>query len=152
MRGLFLFVTFLWVIPLASAQSTTQSYNLREQWRVLEKDKYVKYSGQKRNIIHFSLAKSDGGSNLIIFDRSEFSVFINGKLIKRSLDTIRWKTDVECGTRLRYGPSEDKLENRAGDGVSVSHVVTLTGLTPDTAYAYSVGTAKMVLKTDFFLT
>lgn len=66
--------------------------------------------------------------------------------------TIRWKTDVECGTRLRYGPSEDKLENRAGDGVSVSHVVTLTGLTPDTAYAYSVGTAKMVLKTDFFLT
>lgn len=93
MRGLFLFVTFLWVIPLASAQSTTQSYNLREQWRVLEKDKYVKYSGQKRNIIHFSLAKSDGGSNLIIFDRSEFSVFINGKLIKRSLDTIRWKTD-----------------------------------------------------------
>ena len=66
--------------------------------------------------------------------------------------TLRWKTDVECGTRVRFGLSEDRLDNKAGEGVAVSHEVTLTGLQPDTAYAYSVGTAKEVLKTDFFLT
>lgn len=65
---------------------------------------------------------------------------------------IRWKTDVECGTRVRFGISEDKLDGRAGDGVAVSHEVTLSGLKPDTAYAYTVGTAKVVLKTDLFLT
>lgn len=65
---------------------------------------------------------------------------------------IRWKTDVECGTRVRFGLSEEKLEGRAGEGVAMSHEVTLTGLQPDTAYAYSVGTSKAVLKTDVFIT
>jgi hypothetical protein len=73
----------------------------------------------------------------------------------QSTDTtavIRWKTDVVCGTRVRYGLSDDKMEGRAGEGVAASHEVTLTGLKPDTAYAYSVGTAKVALKNDIFTT
>lgn len=79
---------------------------------------------------------------------------VEGPLVQVTDTTavIRWKTDVECGTRLRFGVSEDKLDGRAGDGVAVSHEVTLTGLQPDTAYAYSVGTAKVALKSDLFLT
>lgn len=65
---------------------------------------------------------------------------------------IRWQTDVECGTRVRFGLSEDKLDGKAGDGVAVMHEVTLAGLLPDQAYAYSVGTAKQQLKTDIFIT
>ena len=65
---------------------------------------------------------------------------------------IRWQTDVECGTRVRFGVSEDKLEGRAGDGVAVEHEVTLVGLQPDKAYAYSVGTARQQLKSDIFIT
>jgi hypothetical protein len=65
---------------------------------------------------------------------------------------IRWKTDVECGTRVRFGLSEHKLDGRAGEGVAVAHEVTLTGLKQDTAYAYSVGSAKVVLKSDMFMT
>jgi hypothetical protein len=66
--------------------------------------------------------------------------------------TIRWKTDVECGTRVRFGLSEDELDGRAGEGVAVTHEVTISGLKPGTAYAYSVSTAKALLKTDAFLT
>jgi hypothetical protein len=66
--------------------------------------------------------------------------------------TIRWKTDVECGTRVRFGLSEERLDGRAGEGVAVAHEVTLTGLKPETAYAYSVGTAKALLKTGAFVT
>ena len=65
---------------------------------------------------------------------------------------IRWKTDVTCGTRVRYGLSEDKLDGKAGEGVATTHEVTLTGLKPDTAYAYSIGTAKEALKQDIFIT
>jgi hypothetical protein len=65
---------------------------------------------------------------------------------------IRWKTDVECGTRVRFGLSEDKLDGKAGDGVAVEHEVSLAGLQPDTAYAFSVGTARQPLKTDIFVT
>jgi hypothetical protein len=66
--------------------------------------------------------------------------------------TIRWRTDVTCGTRVRFGLSEDKMDGRAGEGVAAAHEVTLTELIPDTAYAYSVGTAKAVLKLDIFMT
>ena len=65
---------------------------------------------------------------------------------------IRWHTDVECGTRVRFGLSEDKLDGKAGDGVAVAHEVTLAGLQPDKAYAYSVGTARQQLKTNIFIT
>lgn len=92
MKCLFLFF-FLSISLLSSAQALLKSNDLREQWHVLEKDKYVEYAGQKRKAIHFSLTRADGGSNLTIFDQREFSVFINGKLMARSLDTIRWKTD-----------------------------------------------------------
>jgi hypothetical protein len=93
MKHLVLIILCLWVIQHASGQSENKSFTLREEWRVMEKDRYVKYSGQKRNAVHFTLTKSEGGSTLVIFDRSEFSVFINGKLMTRSRDTVRWKTD-----------------------------------------------------------
>ncbi len=66
--------------------------------------------------------------------------------------TIRWKTDVVCGTRVRFGLSEDHLDGRVGEGVALAHEVTIAGLKPDTAYAYSVGTAKTWLKSDIFIT
>ncbi|MFZ4768051.1 MAG: hypothetical protein ACOYMN_24145, partial [Roseimicrobium sp.] len=65
---------------------------------------------------------------------------------------IRWKTDVECGTRVRFGLSETQLDGRAGEGVAVAHEVRLAGLLPDKAYAFTVGTAKQVLHSGIFLT
>jgi len=65
---------------------------------------------------------------------------------------IEWKTDTECGTRARYGLSPEKLEHKVEGGVSTTHEVILRGLTPNTAYHYSVGTARYVLKTGTFIT
>lgn len=64
--------------------------------------------------------------------------------------TLRWQTDAECGTRVRYGLTPDKLEWKAGDGVAIQHSVTLEGLTPGTTYYYTVGTAKVRLKSGQF--
>ncbi|MDZ7648568.1 MAG: hypothetical protein U5K54_16030 [Cytophagales bacterium] len=60
MKHLVSIILCLWVIQHASGQSENKS--LREEWRVMEKDRYVKYSGQKRNAVHFTLTKSEGGS------------------------------------------------------------------------------------------
>lgn len=64
--------------------------------------------------------------------------------------TLSWRTDTECGTRVRYGLMPDKLEWKAGDGVAVQHAVTLEGLTPGATYYYTVGTAKVRLKSGQF--
>lgn len=64
--------------------------------------------------------------------------------------TLNWRTDAECGTRVRYGLVPDKLEWKAGDGVAVQHSVTLDSLMPGTTYYYAVGTAKVRLKSGQF--
>lgn len=64
--------------------------------------------------------------------------------------TLRWQTDVECGTRLRYGAAPEKLDQKAGEGVAMQHQVTLHGLNAGQTYHYAVGTAKTMLKTGSF--
>ncbi|WP_081892383.1 fibronectin type III domain-containing protein [Verrucomicrobium sp. BvORR106] len=64
--------------------------------------------------------------------------------------TLTWQTDAECGTRVRYGLAPDKLEWKAGDGVAVQHSAILEGLAPGTTYYYTVGTAKVRLKSGQF--
>lgn len=69
-------------------QAIPATHNLRPDWKVQEKGTFVKYSGQKRNAIYFALDKKSLGSKLIIYDRLEFSIFINGKLIARKQDSL----------------------------------------------------------------
>lgn len=66
--------------------------------------------------------------------------------------TIRWKTDVECGTRIRFGISSDKLDQKAGEGVAIEHSAVLTSLTPSTTYYFTVGTARVALGNGSFKT
>lgn len=62
---------------------------------------------------------------------------------------IRWTTDVECGRRVKYGFWQDRLDQKAGEGVGTNHEVKLTDLAPGTCY-YTVGTARKVLVTGQF--
>jgi Domain of unknown function (DUF4271) len=69
------------------------TYNLRPDWNVQEKESFVKYTGQKSKAIHFTLDKKSQGSRLLIFDRAEYSVFINGKLIATKRDSLQLRVD-----------------------------------------------------------
>ncbi len=56
--------------------------------------------------------------------------------------TLRWRSSQSVTGRVRYGPSALSL-TASTDEVSATtdHEVTLTGLSPDTTYFYSVGSA-----------
>lgn len=72
--------------------------------------------------------------------------------ITNTTATIRWKTDVECGTRIRFGQSADKLDQKAGEGVAIEHSAILTSLKPSTTYFFTVGTARTALGNGSFKT
>lgn len=59
---------------------------------------------------------------------------------------IRWRTDRPEVGRVRFGPPQG-LPTRFADepAATTEHAVTLDGLTPATAYAYSIGTPTQVL-------
>lgn len=61
--------------------------------------------------------------------------------------TFRWKTDVACGTRVSYGLSADKLDQKAEAGVTDTHEITLSGLKPGVTYHYMLGSARQKLHT-----
>ncbi|MFN8346255.1 MAG: metallophosphoesterase family protein [Spirosomataceae bacterium] len=53
---------------------------------------------------------------------------------------IRWKTDILTNSKVKYGLSAGSLTNEITVNTNDSiHLVTLTGLSPDTKYYYSVG-------------
>ncbi|MES2598187.1 MAG: hypothetical protein V4662_22825 [Verrucomicrobiota bacterium] len=59
--------------------------------------------------------------------------------------TVSWRTDVACGTRLSYGTSLTKLDQKLEGPVGAEHSVTLTGLSKGSAYFYEVGSARQKL-------
>lgn len=65
---------------------------------------------------------------------------------------VSWKTDVETGTRVSYGPAPDQLTEHAAGGVTAAHELTLTGLKPGAKYFFAVGTARKKLATGEFTT
>jgi hypothetical protein len=65
---------------------------------------------------------------------------------------VRWRTDVESGSRVKFGVSKDQLQTQSGVGVTTNHEVTLVGLKPASVYYFNVGTAKRVLKEGEFTT
>jgi hypothetical protein len=53
---------------------------------------------------------------------------------------VRWRTDVATDSRVRYGGAPESLTSFADNAtVTTEHQVTVSGLTPDTLYYYSVG-------------
>jgi len=69
---------------------------------------------------------------------------------------VRWRTNFPSESEVRYGTNQNNLDDSVVVGsLTTEHVVTLTGLTPDARYYYSIGFDGIVLAggTDcFFLT
>jgi hypothetical protein len=71
--------------------------------------------------------------------------------------TIRWRTDIPCFGRVQVGPSLGNYSTATVDETcaTTEHELTVTGLSPDTKYFYSVGTASASLQatsSNFFTT
>jgi hypothetical protein len=59
---------------------------------------------------------------------------------------VRWRTGAGTNSRVRYGTSPTNLSSTQDHTlVTTEHEVTVTGLSPDTQYYYSVGTTTTVL-------
>ena len=63
--------------------------------------------------------------------------------------TIRWRNTVNDLGRVRYGTSPTALDQSANEASApasgFNHEVTLTGLTPNTTYYYSIGSGNDIL-------
>lgn len=72
--------------------------------------------------------------------------------VSETAASLRWVTDVECGTQVKFGINANNFNRSAEGPVGLSHGVELGGLKPGTVYFYTVGTAKKVLKNGSFTT
>lgn len=60
--------------------------------------------------------------------------------------TIRWRGTADVIGRVTYGSSPEKQETILNETTAgTNHSVTLTGLTPDTTYYYSIGSEKGII-------
>ena len=70
--------------------------------------------------------------------------------------TIRWRTDIDIDSRVRYGIDSTSLDQEVDIlSLTTEHEVILTGLLPNTKYYYSVETMNEVLSTgpyNYFVT
>ena len=55
---------------------------------------------------------------------------------------LKWRTDVATDSVVAYGDAQDNLTDTASSGtLTTEHEITVTGLTADTRYYYSVGSS-----------
>jgi hypothetical protein len=77
------------------------------------------------------------------------AVVTRGPYLQRGSPTgavVRWRTDVNTESRVRYGLTPTSLTGIADSASGVTdHSVTISGLSPDTVYYYSVGTSTQTL-------
>jgi hypothetical protein len=61
--------------------------------------------------------------------------------------TIRWRTDIATNSRVTFGTTLGAYTNTVDDAtVTTEHIVSLSGLSPDTKYFYTVGSSSAVLQ------
>jgi len=93
MKQFLFLITGLLLVHVGYTQSSPATINLRPDWKVLEKESFVTHTDQKVKTIHFSLDKRSIGARLFVYDKAEFSLFINGKLVARKRDTLHLRVD-----------------------------------------------------------
>lgn len=62
---------------------------------------------------------------------------------------IRWRTDIATDSKVNYGLAADALSQVTADNtLTTEHIVTLTSLSSNTLYYYSIGSATQILQGD----
>ena len=96
----------------------------------------------------------------LVFASQAWSAVTRGPYLQLGTPTsivVRWRTDVASDSRVQYGAAPGSLASSASNPtVATEHEVTVTGLSPDTQYFYSVGSTTTVMAGDdanhFFVT
>lgn len=105
------------------------------------------------NVLAVEIHQANGTSSDISFDLdlsgTTSASVTRGPYLQTGTPTgavVRWRTDAATGSRVRYGLAPTSLSGIADAPGSVTeHSVTVTGLSPDTTYYYSVGTSTETL-------
>lgn len=117
------------------------------------------------NVIAAEVHQSSGISSDVTFDLqliggvAPSALLTRGPYLQLGTPTsiyIRWKTDIRTDSKVNFGTSSGNLNLAAADLFSTTeHIVQLTGLSPDTKYYYSIGSASQTLQSgsdNFFIT
>ena len=105
------------------------------------------------NVLAVEVHQANGTSTDVTFDLelsgSTGASVTRGPYLQTGTPTsaiVRWRTDVATGSRVRYGTAPESLTGIADGAAGVTdHTVTVTGLSTNTVYYYSVGTATETL-------
>lgn len=103
------------------------------------------------NVVAVEIHQANGTSTDVSFDLELIGVtpgstsVTRGPYLQKGTPTsvvVRWRTSSAVNSTVRYGTAPGALTSTASNAASVTdHEVALTGLSPDTAYYYSVGTS-----------
>ncbi|MDQ5858239.1 MAG: metallophosphoesterase [Acidobacteriota bacterium] len=105
------------------------------------------------NVLAVEIHQANGTSTDVSFDLelsgSTGASVTRGPYLQSGTPTsaiVRWRTDLATGSRVRYGTAPESLTGIAdGAAGATEHTVTVTGLSPNTLYYYSVGTSTETL-------
>lgn len=110
------------------------------------------------NVVAVEMHQNSGTSSDLSFDMQLIGTVPGAALLTRgpylnsalqSGIVIRWRTDVASNSKVSYGTSAGSLTQSVTDNtVTTEHVVTLTGLTANTLYYYSIGSTIQTLQGD----
>lgn len=102
-----------------------------------------------QNVLAAEIHQANGTSSDISFDLEVIGVepgvprVTRGPYLQRVTPNsivVRWRTSVASDSRVRFGTSPANLDQVAGGALlTTEHSVALTGLLPNTAYSYAVG-------------
>ncbi len=107
------------------------------------------------------ITDSSTSSDLVLVPRLSINGDVTrGPYLQQGTPTsviVQWRTCMATDSRVRYGDAPGNLTSMVDvAGSTTEHVVTLTGLAPDTTYYYSIGSSSEVFEGDdaehFFLT
>src|SRR5262249_30609385 len=86
---------------------------------------------------------------LCLPERAWTAAITRGPYLQTSTPTsiiVRWRSDAASNSRVRFGTNATNLIWTNDDATStVEHIVTVTNLSPDTVYFYSVGSSTQTL-------
>lgn len=112
---------------------------------------------QGTNVIAVEIHQNVNTSTDLSFDMEllgtlNLPTLTRGPYMNSALQTgivIRWRSSIATNSKVSYGTAPGSLTQSVSDNTSTTeHVVTLSGLTPNTQYYYNIGSTTQVLQGD----